>query len=98
MQKQKAFEMTRRDLLRMAAAGGAQVAIGLGSSAAHGAPADNAPHGDIPAFEWEEATIDQLQSAMRSGKASAVSITQKYLDRIAALDKAGPAINAVIEL
>ena len=98
MQKQKAFEMTRRDLLRMAAAGGAQAAIGLGSGAAHGAPVKNAPHSDIPAFEWEEATIDQLQSAMQSGKASAVSITQKYLDRIAALDKAGPAINAVIEL
>jgi len=82
----------------MAAAGGAQAAIGLGSGAAHGAPVKNAPHSDIPAFEWEEATIDQLQSAMQSGKASAVSITQKYLDRIAALDKAGPAINAVIEL
>lgn len=90
--------MTRRDLLRMAAAGGAQAAIGLGSGAAHGAPVENASRADISAFEWEEATIDQLQSAMQSGKASAVSITQKYLDRIAALDKVGPAINAVIEL
>src|SRR6185437_6158294 len=100
MQKQKAFEMTRRDLLRMAAAGGAQAAIGLGSgaSAAHGAPVGNAPRVEIPAFEWEEATVDQLQSAIQSGKASAVSITQKYLDRIAALDKVGPAITAVIEL
>lgn len=82
----------------MAAAGGAQAAIGSGSGAAHGAPVKNAPHSDIPAFEWEEATIDQLQSAMQSGKASAVSIARQYLDRIAALDKAGPAINAVIEL
>ena len=35
---------------------------------------------------------------MSSGKFTAHSIAQKYLDRIAAIDKQGPAINAVIEL
>jgi amidase len=39
-----------------------------------------------------------LQGRMESGELSARSIVQQYLDRIAAIDKAGPAINAIIEL
>ncbi len=35
---------------------------------------------------------------MKSGQFTAHSITQKYLDRIAEIDKQGPAINSVIEL
>ncbi len=45
-----------------------------------------------------EATIDQLQKLLTTGKISAVQLTQLYLDRIAAHNKKGPALNAVIEL
>ncbi|HLF92985.1 MAG TPA: amidase [Planctomycetota bacterium] len=41
-----------------------------------------------------EATIADLRAA----RATAVSLTEKYLARIAELDKSGPALNAVIEL
>ncbi|HEX4946352.1 MAG TPA: amidase [Blastocatellia bacterium] len=46
-------------------------------------------------FELDEVTINDLQAAMQSGKYSAVAITEKYLARIAAIDKA--TTNAVIE-
>jgi|UniRef100_UPI00404B7101 amidase len=45
-----------------------------------------------------EATIDQLQQAMAAGEVTAEALTQAYLDRIAAIDQAGPKLNAVIEL
>jgi amidase len=59
------------------------------------------------AFAWrdawaqeniEEITIAQLQGAMMSGQWSSSQIVAKYLARIAEIDKAGPRINAVIEL
>ncbi|MGY3054617.1 amidase [Pedobacter sp. UYEF25] len=49
-------------------------------------------------FELDEITIDELQEQMASGKLSSRAITQLYLDRIKAIDKHGPSINAVIEL
>ncbi len=49
-------------------------------------------------FILNEVTIDELQQKMKSGELSAEKITQLYLDRIAAIDKSGPKINAVIEL
>lgn len=49
-------------------------------------------------FELNEATIDMLQEKMKSGTHTSRSITQLYLDRINAIDKQGPALNAVIEL
>ncbi len=49
-------------------------------------------------FEWEEATIAQLQEGMQTGKLTAQSLVENYLGRIDAVDKHGPAVNAVIEL
>lgn len=49
-------------------------------------------------FVLNEVTIDALQQKMRSGDYTSQSITQLYLDRIAAIDKEGPKLNAVIEL
>jgi amidase len=49
---------------------------------------------DFPLAEW---TIADLQQAMRSGRLTARSITQAYLDRIAALDRQGPTLRAVLE-
>ena len=50
------------------------------------------------AFALEELTIDDLQSRMRSGSETSSALTRQYLDRIAAMDQRGPAINAVIEI
>jgi amidase len=58
------------------------------------ARADDGP----PAFALEEVSIAELQQRMASGELTSHAIVQLYLDRIAAVDKSGPAINAVIEL
>ena len=76
--------MTRRDLLRFAA-GAAGAAI---------LPARPSVAADTP-LKIEEATFAQLRAAMESGAATAVSLATAYLDRIAALDKVGPAVNAI---
>jgi amidase len=47
-------------------------------------------------FAVEEATIDDIHSAYREGRATAQSVTQAHLDRIAAYDRKGPALGAVI--
>jgi amidase len=60
------------------------------------APPSPAP--DVPAFELDEVTIDNLQEGMKSGKYTARVITEKYLSRIEAVDKSGPAVNSVIEI
>ncbi|CAN5238664.1 amidase [soil metagenome] len=49
-------------------------------------------------FSLNEITVDELQEQMKSGKASAVSITRMYLQRIEAIDKNGPQLNAIIEI
>jgi len=49
-------------------------------------------------FELDEITIDALQQKMKSGEYTSQSITGLYLKRIEAIDKNGPAINAVIEI
>src|SRR5690606_4528842 len=46
----------------------------------------------------EEATVAQLQERMRSGELDSQALTRAYLERIAALDDAGPALNSIIEL
>ena len=57
-----------------------------------------APGPRAQAFALDEATIDDLQSRMRSGADTAASLTRQYLERIGAIDQRGPAINCVIEL
>src|SRR5713226_10245691 len=52
----------------------------------------------VPTFEFEEITIAELQEEMKAGKYTARGITEKYLARIEALDKHGPAVNSVIEV
>jgi amidase len=52
----------------------------------------------VPAFELEEATIAELQAAMRSGERTARSLAEAYLTRIEAVDRGGPALTSVIEV
>jgi amidase len=51
-----------------------------------------------PTFELEEATVGDLQKRVTAGSLTASALTQRYLERIAAIDKRGPALNSVIEL
>ena len=92
--------MDRRDFLRLSAVG---AALGIGGTPLAGEHSARVGGGidtrfDIAPFELEEATIDDLQKWMASGRMTARSITQLYLDRIAALDRKGPALHHVIEV
>ncbi len=93
----------RREFLRTSLLGTAAIATAAakplvaGEFAIRGAKA-NAFAGDVPAFELDEVTISDLQDGMKSGKFTSRSITEKYLARIDAIDKQGPALNAIIEL
>ncbi|BDU15775.1 amidase [Lysobacter auxotrophicus] len=49
-------------------------------------------------FAFAEVGIDELQARMGRGELTSHALTQAYLDRIAAIDDAGPTLNAVIEL
>jgi len=50
------------------------------------------------AFNLLETTIDQVHAAYQSGALTCRQLVEMYLDRIAAYDKKGPAINAIISL
>ena len=90
----------RRKFLQTSLLGGAVAAAGpvlqpvFGASRENAAAAEPAP---VATFELDEITIDELQDGMKSGKYSARSIAEKYLARIAAIDKGGPRVNSVIE-
>src|SRR5262249_42449562 len=52
----------------------------------------------VKPFELDEVTISELQEGMSSGKYTASSLVEKYLARIEAVDKKGPAVKSVIEI
>jgi len=89
------FRMNRRKFVRSGLLGGVALA------SVRALADDKAGSGDAvrppQSFELDEATINDLQTGMASGKYTAQSLTQKYLDRIAEIDKNGPGINSVIE-
>jgi len=51
-----------------------------------------------PPFAVEEATITQAREAMAEGRLTCRQLVDHYLARIAAFDKAGPRINAIVTL
>ena len=51
-----------------------------------------------PQIDLEELTVDDIQKGFQSGKFTSQSLTEAYLARIDAIDRHGPAMNAVIEL
>jgi amidase len=52
----------------------------------------------VKPFAFEEASVAQLAARMASGELSARQLAAAYLERIADVDRAGPALRAVIEL
>ena len=49
-------------------------------------------------FEVSEAGILQIQDALESGRLTSVELTRKYLERIAAYDRSGPALNSLVRI
>src|SRR5258706_1730309 len=90
--------MNRRNFVRHGVVGSIGLASAGITTAKETAHSSGPGSMATPAFELDEATIAELQSAMALGKYSAHSLARKYLDRIDAVDKHGPAINSVIEL
>src|SRR5688572_13722541 len=89
--------MNRRSFLKTTG-GGAVSAMAIAGNELLGATAPVSGAVRVPEFEWEEATIPALQAAMEQGRESAVSLAKKYLARIEAIDRRGPALRSVIEV
>lgn len=90
------MNLRRRRFLCKTLVAGAILIVWGASLGSRLAATESAPAGET--FPWLEATVDQLQAAMGRGELSAVALTQAYLDRIAAIDRAGPTLRAVIEV
>lgn len=95
---------SRRKFLQTALTAGGSAALypALSAGRVVAAPAESAPP-EVKAFDLEEITIPELQEGMKSGKFTARSLVEKYLERIDDVDtprkdKRGPAVNAIIEL
>src|SRR5476651_1381480 len=54
----------------------------------------------FPAFAYEvaEKDIATLQADMAAGRVTSVELVQAYLDRIVAIDRAGPQLNSIIAI
>ena len=91
--------MNRRAFLKTTAAGGAGLTANLACSpTASESPSDSGAQGEIPAFEFDEITADDLQRMMESGEHTARSITEAYLGRLEAMDRQGPELRSMIEI
>ena len=77
--------MDRRDFVR----------LGLAASAAAGV---TAPAAGKERDAVLDAGVREQQALMETGKLTSKTLVQRYLARIAAVDRAGPRLNAVIEL
>lgn len=90
----KLARLNRRRFLRTGMLSGAATGAMIVATPLLGA----IPQNLSPPFELEEVSIAALQSGIMSGKFTARLIAEKYLARIEAIDKHGPAVNSVIEL
>ena len=91
--------MQRRDFLKTSSIAGLTTVVALSCNTV---TTDKKDSNDDAAFtddfDLNEVTIDTLQQKMQSKEYTSRSITEKYLNRIDDIDKAGPKLNAVIEL
>ncbi|HEY9447192.1 MAG TPA: amidase, partial [Burkholderiales bacterium] len=49
-------------------------------------------------FSPEEATVASVHAALTAGRVTCVGLVETYLQRIAAYDDQGPALNAIITI
>jgi len=97
--------MNRRNFIKNSSAAGLSVtALSFVACNSLSSKEDKKETADTPvaaagsSFVLDEATIDMLQQKMQSGEYTSRVITQLYTDRINQVDKAGPKLNAVIEM
>jgi len=102
--RSSSVKLDRRSFVKLGTLGGVSAMATAGCTpsdardgAAGGPAAPASPSAPQPPFELEELTIDALQAGMAEGHWTARRVTQLYLDRIAALDRSGPRLRAVIE-
>jgi len=89
----------RRGFLGVGALGGAAAATLTGACRPASTPPgpDATAAFDVPAFEFDEATVADLQAKMGGGELTSRRLTEAYLARIEALDRQGPNLASVIE-
>ena len=91
--------MQRRDFLKTGSIAGLTTLVATSCTpATTGKKTDSSETPFTDDFELNEVTIDTLQQKMKSKELTSRSITEKYLKRIDDIDKAGPKLNAVIEI
>ena len=97
--------MQRRTFVKLGATGiagtlaGAVVGVeGAAPEATAAGRSQAGPTAGVPPFDLAEATVADLQRRMAAGELMAQQLAQRYLDRIGAVDRSGPALNSVIEL
>ncbi len=49
-------------------------------------------------FQLRDLTVSEIQKRAEAGSLTATELTQYYLDRITALDDAGPQLNALLQI
>jgi amidase len=82
-------------VLGAAAAGAMKLPGGRVAAGTPSAPDCAAP--PLVPFDLEEVTVAELQAGMAAGRYTARGVTQRYLERIAAMDRAGVSLKAIIE-
>jgi len=91
--------MKRRKFLQLTSASGPALALtGLISCTTSETEKKSTTGHKVKPFELDELTISDFQDGMKSGKYTARSIIEKYLERIAEMDKQGPSLHALIEV
>jgi amidase len=93
----KVSTMNRRGFLQVSMLGGA-VAFGHSIGGNGNNQSTSGATKDLGDFEFEEATISDLQQAMTSSKVSSRALAESYLRRIESIDRSGPLLNSVIEV
>jgi amidase len=87
--------MKRRSFLKNSLATGAILSVNACQSSLN---EDSTQNANIDQFELNEISIYKLIEGIERGDLTSEKVTQLYLDRIAAIDKNGPSLNAVIEI
>jgi amidase len=87
--------LSRREFVELGSLAAAATALPALGRVRPAAPVELPP--DQQNFALAEMTIAQLQDGMKSGKLTSRGLTQAYLGRIAAMDRAGPTLRAVLE-
>ena len=94
-------QLSRRDFLAASAVGGALVAVGpvaCTPEESSSTPRVAGGGSQVASFELDEVGITELQEGLASGQWTSRRITEAYLAKIEAVDRAGPRLQSIIEI